>query len=288
MHKNVKKVLIKNFIGIVVSIVTLISSLQENNLGFSLIVAIITFAFFWFVDFCLDLLSKIIVKIATIPRIYTKIAVWLIAFPVLFYFSICAIRWEFINITALSGEQWINIFGGILAYYGSCVIGMIAFWQTNKAHELSLSLFQNELKSNKGYFEPVAYLPYVLGERPFPIPYDLTDSISFTNKGNDCVVIEKTKLFMKDKLIEVCEGMNLFFSYGDSEFRHYGFETGLTEDDLLDDTIKLNIELFLKNSKGYCYVQKIFLEFKKVTELSNLYNIYAFNMEIVEEKNEIE
>jgi len=61
--------------------------------------------------------------------------VLLIIIPLLIILAICLCEWKTVSPNYPNGNQWISIFGGLLAYVGTCFMGLLAFWQNIKQRE---------------------------------------------------------------------------------------------------------------------------------------------------------
>lgn len=146
-----------------------------------------------------------------------------------------------------------------------------------KLERLNEKMFETELKSKIGFFLPQLD-EEISGNKKRIYKHDLRKHISLIHSGDDIVFVD-----------EACYIVNYKKTYG---FVHEpmcfidkaGFNKLYVEIDFDDDTLKqseveLKIELRLKNSKGYRYMQKISLGFSNDNGIGR---VDKFNMSIEE------
>jgi len=63
---------------------------------------------------------------------YASITIITVSVPLLFYFIISKIEGYNAPLRNLNTDQWVNLFGGILGYIGSCLLGALALYQNDK------------------------------------------------------------------------------------------------------------------------------------------------------------
>lgn len=122
----------------------------ERSIGLSVVFLVLLIVYYVFIR----LLTSLIVHIIKIRRLYLYIIISLIGFPIIFYCAVCVIEQKFIPFSSLNADNWIGVFSGILGYYGTCLLGFLAFWQNEKSSRLSEKLAEIALADNYCAIQP--------------------------------------------------------------------------------------------------------------------------------------
>ena len=80
-------------------------------------------------------LSKLITFAAERNQLFLKysaIFLIIVSLPFVFYFIIQGIEHKNVPLIDLNTDQWVGIFGGVLGYIGSCLLGALALYQNDK------------------------------------------------------------------------------------------------------------------------------------------------------------
>ena len=107
--------------------------------------------------------------------------------------------------------------------------------------------------------------------------YDLRKPLSFHNKGNDHVILNKT--IINKKIIETSTDGTFFTNQ--SDYSKLLIDLKLTEEDLNKEKIDITIELEMENLKGYIYQELIKIGFiREDKNSSDIYNLDHLNIKI--------
>ena len=110
-----------------------------NSIAMAIFLVVLLWMYYGFIIFIAWTLRKLLAFTKT-KTVYIRVMIAMVLFPILFYLAICILKLKFINPVSLNGDQWINVFGGILGYYGACLLGMVAFWQNKKLSDTNNKL----------------------------------------------------------------------------------------------------------------------------------------------------
>lgn len=66
----------------------------------------------------------------------------------------------------------------------------------------------------------------------------------------------------------------------DTEFKELTIPVELDESESKKDTIKIDVEMYLENSKGYKYKQILYLTFNKRDEKTKAYSVAGFDSKL--------
>lgn len=82
--------------------------------------------------------------------------------PFLFYCVVCGVEGRWIWPSELDGDQWATLLGGMLAYLGTCFVGILAMWQNiqfkqanDKAQDRQTDIINQSLKIEEKKHRPV-------------------------------------------------------------------------------------------------------------------------------------
>jgi len=70
--------------------------------------------------------------------------------PVIAFVILLSVAFE------VSGSHWVTYIAGTLGYFGSAILGMLAFWQNDRAHEMSRSA-----QKNAGRLLQISEIPFL-------------------------------------------------------------------------------------------------------------------------------
>ena len=132
-HKRFRRV----FYLVLTVAISLGASMEIYANNFSVPMVIFAFCFvmtfFWAYYGVIALLRYAIEHNKLFPK-YASILIITISLPLLCYFIILIIEGYNANapLSNLNTDQWVNLFGGILGYIGSCLLGALALYQNDK------------------------------------------------------------------------------------------------------------------------------------------------------------
>ena len=146
-----------------------------------------------------------------------------------------------------------------------------------RMERLNEKMLQTELKSRIGFFLPIVDDKRADG-RWIPHRYDLADGIELNHAGDDIVFVTEASYIFHEKRKFIIQDESICFIDKPS-FSCYCVGVDLSDEDLKLPQIDIDIELCLKNSKGFQYKQIINLGFENDNGLAI---INRFNMNLVE------
>lgn len=146
-----------------------------------------------------------------------------------------------------------------------------------RMERLNEKIFNTELKSKIGYFVPEVDKKDIHG-RWVPYSHPLKKGIDLIHAGDDIVFVIEASYVFQGKRLYVKQNEPICF-LNKLSFNCYCLECDFTDEDLDLPQIDLDIELVMKNSKGYQYKQIINLGFDNDHGIGI---INRFNMSIQE------
>lgn len=148
---------------------------------------------------------------------------------------------------------------------------------------LAYYVYKSNKSENKGYFMPLndnLGLPSEL-KKKIIYRYDLTRAIMFQNRGSDMLILLNNTIMVNNRSVQPSNmPLNALFTNDDSTFSRYGIMIPLLPKDLENSKINVKMEMKMKNSKNYTYRQIFCIEFSKVDEDKNQWDISKFNIEL--------
>lgn len=79
--------------------------------------------------------------------------VMVVLLPLILYGAVCAIEGKLIAPAELDAGQWVTFTGGLLAYGGTCFLGVLTIWQNVSLRKMNEKLLDIELWKNKPIFQ---------------------------------------------------------------------------------------------------------------------------------------
>lgn len=180
-------------------------------------------------------------------------------------------------ISVLDLDLWYDI----LAIGFPCTLTYLVICQSEQQQKenahLTQKMLNTELKSKIGYFVPEVDKKDIHGKW-IPHRHSLKEGIGLIHAGDDIIFIIEASYAFHGRRIYVPQNEPVCF-LNKTSFNRYCLECNFTDEDLNLPQIDLDIELVMKNSKGYQYSQIINLGFDNDHGIGI---INRFNMNIQE------
>lgn len=178
--------------------------------------------------------------------------------------------------SVLELKDYINIVVTIIGIIITGIFSWLLYKMDKKNSELSKKLANLELKSKKGYFLPKTQLnkSSVLVD----FQHNLNKYVSFYYVGEDIACVKSVNIKINGNKKKTKEVKDLCF-LSQEKFNSFLIELNLTEEELKQRQIDAIIEITMKNSKDYTYMQTLYLGFKNDSGTGTL---NKFNMKLDE------
>lgn len=169
-------------------------------------------------------------------------------------------------------------YGSALSFVGTIILGILAFWQNERANEVSIRLMELEKKSKRGYFVPEHNIKTDGVSRPIArTHYIEKPEISLICCGEDNVYVSKSVYILNGKSVEDDSGI---FVTTDGDFKKIFVPIELNNEERILDELKIDIVFYIENSRAYRYTQTLYLTFKK--QKDKAYELCAFNSRFID------
>lgn len=143
-----------------------------------------------------------------------------------------------------------------------------------KQLDFSQMIDEKTREENKGIFILDSTNIIIGKEEEITNKYDLSKPIFFHNRGNDHVILKAIYI----NGVIVGKGHRTFFTNLD-QYSKLVLDLELNKEELKEDILKFDIDLFLENLKGYSYTEKVEIRFRKDRE-EEIYNLDLFNIKL--------
>ena len=185
----------------------------------------------------------------------------------------------FILPLAQTGSDWLQTIVSILSIIISSLLSFAVIQQAKYQNRINKKLLDSSLGERLGYFTPRSIIE--IGGRKVDYYHNLDEGVELDNTGEDCVFIFRTDLVVCGKKKDIPLWPEVFFS---NEYPHNRliYTCHLTNEEINQPIINMEITLFLKNMKGYRYKEVLFLSFEKAVGTGNPYDfrLCKFNMHL--------
>ena len=134
---------------------------------------------------------------------------------------------------------------------------------------LSNKINNQNLSKNKGYFVLASH------DRK----YDLREDLCFAAVGESDIIVTGSTIFVdgRTKKTDYIPQNGFFTKNGGFDFCY--IKIPFSESELNRDKIIVIVEFHLKSPQGFTYIEKITMEFEKIKEATNVWEIIRFNPE---------
>lgn len=171
-------------------------------------------------------------------------------------------------------------YGTALSFVGTVILGALAFWQNERANEVNRRLMELEKKSKRGYFVPEHNIKADGFPRPVARPHYIEkQGISLICCGEDNVYVSKSVYVLNGRSVENDYGI---FVTTEGDFKKIFVPIELNDEERKLDELKIDIVLYLENSRAYRYTQTLYLTFKKQKDTA--YELCGFNSKFADDE----
>ena len=171
-------------------------------------------------------------------------------------------------------------YGTALSFVGTVVLGTLAFWQNERANEVNRRLMELEKKSKRGYFVPEHNSKAEGFPRPVARQHCIEkQGISLICCGEDNVYVSKSVYVLNERSVENNYGI---FVTTEGDFKKIFVPIELNDEERKLDELKIDIVLYLENSRAYRYTQTLYLTFKKQEDTA--YELCGFNSKFADDE----
>lgn len=186
-------------------------------------------------------------------------------------------------VTMFGASDVIAYIGAISGTVGTVVLGVVAYMQNERMHELNERITMFQKRNPLGYLLIVEDHCFVdsKGNKTPIFEYDLKEPIPFANKSHSDLIIKNMEFIFNDETRQNFSS-NEFYPNINGIYNILRFELGLRNKDFENEIIEMKFVFDLENSNRYPYKEIISLKFKK--EESSFYKLDWFNI-IFEEEN---
>ncbi len=146
--------------------------------------------------------------------------------------------------------------------------------------EANDKLLNLERKSKRGYFVPEHNIKAEGFPRPIARPHYIEkQGISLICCGEDNVYVSKSVYILNGRSVENDYGI---FVTTEGDFKKIFVPIELNDEERKLDEIKIDIVLYLENSRAYRYTQTLYLTFKK--QKNTAYELCGFNSKFADDE----
>ena len=176
--------------------------------------------------------------------------------------------------------DWLAFWGGFLAFFSSIVLGAIAISQNEQANKVNQRLLNLELKSKVGYLK--------LGQKPEEYYGEGYGDPDYQPIEDEYIVIQGTTIFVRNVGDDVIKIKKISFEWRNQENPTPNYIEDMSskmifigdtstilipteiEGEEFASTVRLVMVVFMENSRGYEYKQKLFVNHfdKKASQMN--------------------
>lgn len=138
------------------------------------------------------------------------IIVAIVIFPLILMCVICLIEWKCPLDIDLNVDQWTSLFGGILSYIGTCLIGTVAYMQNVKMHVLNENIQKQnkELEAENKKYRNVSLVGYLSFLNILSISGGEASNQELSPDKSKVITIDFNNGSVEDRYYMSCEAQN--------------------------------------------------------------------------------